>query len=1259
MSDSRSGVRRKTFFAASLCALAVVVAAPRRSAGQAHCVSDIRNAAPDGSFCQGSDGPPPSAQPSAGAQQVGNAVGSVIGSAIGAALVPALPPLPPAPVIPRSTPDEDLNDGTTTGVQSAQDIINGFSPGKSTAPAAGAPRTQFPPPVENQVACGGGVDTYSGTTSFSGMDMTLHEGSPALFGAPAFNSGSKTPGPWGLGWSNDNDQYVVLDSNSATWAQSSGQRLKFVAAKSSAARAPAYAPPAGVRETMTATETDENGLPTTLVERDRDGTQRTFMTYESPTILRLSLLTDRNGNTVTYGRSKGLLTQVKDVHGRFMKLTYENGRVTALSDSGGRTTRYAYDEKGRKTSETGPQGTLRYAYDADNRLIRITYPNGSSHVYAYDPKGRVTSESDDGGVNLRAYAYGKTETVVTDALDRRTTYVNGSGPAAGLTTQIRDAGGGVTTFEYDDDANLRGETDALGRSTAYSYDRDGNMIALTNAAGDRAAMTYEPAYGFPSSATDFLGRTTRLEYDEAGNMTKATDPLGHATSLSYDSLGHMTLAVSPLDSKVEYSYNASNGAPASITDPLGQTTKLATDALSRVTSDDDALNNVSRYDYDAAGDLTRATDALGRATNFAYAAGRKKRLLSSVEDANGHATRFGYDRFGRLTSVTDALSRVKTASYDAVGRPVKTVNARGQTISYFYDSMDRLIRKQLPEGVIRYTYDSVGNMLTANSYNGSKLSLTYDALNRVTQAVQTLPSGYAATIVYGYDADGNRVSMTTPWGRFSYGYDELNRLTRVTNPQNMVFAFEYDAGGRRTRTTAPNGVKTVYSYDDADRLLRVTATNKSGVVVSSAAYTYDAAGNRLTMTDAAGTHVYTYDGAYQLTRAQHPPGTRLKNATENFRYDLAGNRLADATISGYVYDAGNELVSSRGATYKYDADGNQVAKTDAGGKATTLSFDSQNELIEARSPGGPRWTYQYDSMMRRIAKSPGAADGREIRYVYDGPNILATLDKEDNPISVFTFGLNADEPLLAHKTSGTDLNYSLDETGVRAISNEAGNVVERYEYEAYGRPLIQNGNGDHRDASSVDNAFMFAAREYDEETGLYYNRLRYYDPSAGAFKTADPLGTSAGTNLYAYGSGNPLKYSDPQGTNVVLVQYPWYAWNHYAVFVGNNKTGYSGFGLEPKGVLAAGYSVLTANDISGYVLESDSKYYPAVNSQNPFVQSLVPTVVGEAQQDKTADDALIARLKQQVNTPQTYNAWTRNCQQWAGPYFYERRPSSP
>jgi RHS repeat-associated protein len=1062
------------------------------------------------------------------------------------------------------------------------------------APTAYGASTQLQPialpPFELQVvsswnaqdSCSsqGGTDPLTGVSTFNGMPMTIVNGSPAMVGAPRYNSQSAVKTEWGMGWTSDVDQFLtIVSSQNITWTQAGGGRLTYFNVATATSSAPSFVTPPNIYQTMTVL-TSSNAVPTSIAERDKDGTKRTFSLYSSTSMFRLSQLKDRNGNTVTYTRNtNGQLTQATDVHGRYLQLTYSSGLITKLADSGGRSVSYAYDSQGRKVSENGPQGIITYSYNALNQLAQILYPNGSIHEYTYDSSNRVLTEDDGNGVNKKSYTYSATGTTVTDALGHQTVYTSTSSQGLMLPSQTVDADGGVTTFAYDGNMNLTKTVDQLGRATQYSYDKMGNVTATVDAAGGQAHANYELTFNQPLESGDPLGHITSFVYDGTGDLIKITDPLNHAALMSYDSLGHMTQSTDPLNLATNNTYSSSNGALATTEDPLSHTTTLTTDALSRVTQNKDALNNTTQYTYDTANDLTQMTDALSHSTNYSYIIGRSKKLLSQLTDANSHSTNFSYDAQARLTSVTDALSHTKTSSYDAASNLIKTVNARGQTITYTHDNLNRLISKTMPEGAINYTYDAAGNMLTASSYNGSKLQMTYDSINRVTQVIQTLPSGFQATIGYSYDANGNRTGMTTPWGSFSYGYDALNRLTSVTNPQSNTFTFIYDADGRRTQMVAPNGVTTVYTYDNASRITSITATNSSSVVVSSESYTYDAVGNRLTMTDVEGTHNYTYDSIYRLTQAQHPADTSLPISTETFSYDAVSNRLADAQITGYTYNAGNELTSNSSFTYTYDADGNLATKTDTSSNETTFSFDSRNELTGLGLPGGTNWAYQYDARGDRIEKSSGTAAGQTIYYVYAGLKLLAVLDESNNPIVTFTNGPNLSEPLLLHEQSG---DYYADADGLQSIkvlTNTSGAVSETYDYSAYGQPIIRDGSGNILNSSQENNPMTYAGMIWDLETQLFLDGGRFYDPAIGRFLRRD---RSTFIPSYRYARNNPINNIDWDGLRalnqqeVAFVQQTIQALNNADAAHGTEEFSDAANGLQralQNGAISTGWSL--------------------------------------------------------------------------------------
>jgi RHS repeat-associated protein len=117
--------------------------------------------------------------------------------------------------------------------------------------------------------------------------------------------------------------------------------------------------------------------------------------------------------------------------------------------------------------------------------------------------------------------------------------------------------------------------------------------------------------------------------------------------------------------------------------------------------------------------------------------------------------------------------------------------------------------------------------------------------------------------------------------------------------------------------------------------------------------------------------------------------------------------------------------------------------------------------------------------------------------------------------------------------------YYFDGLGsVVAISDDGGQMTERYEYDVFGEPSIYSPSGEPRETSNVNNPYMFTGRNYDTETGLYYYRARYYSPKIGRFLQTDPIGYAGVLNFYSYCGNNPLNWIDPWG--LYEIQWGWW-----------------------------------------------------------------------------------------------------------------------
>jgi RHS repeat-associated protein len=349
----------------------------------------------------------------------------------------------------------------------------------------------------------------------------------------------------------------------------------------------------------------------------------------------------------------------------------------------------------------------------------------------------------------------------------------------------------------------------------------------------------------------------------------------------------------------------------------------------------------------------------------------------------------------------------------------------------------------------------------------------------------------------------------------AYDYDLTGRLTTLSSSgySSYTVAYTYDAASRLLGRTPLAGLPltATYDYDDADRLTDLTLSGPGGVLHDEQ-YSYDAVGNVTGIVSSRdGVISYTYDDLNRLTGVTSP------GFSDSYTYDAAGNRLTAGGAS-YTYDAGGRLISSSdGITYGYDAAGNLISKTQ-GGQATSYTWDGQNRLTHIDYPDGTHSAYAYDDFGRRISKR--LPDGSTIYYVYDGLNLAQELDGTGAVVASYTYD-GLDRPVTMWR-DGQTYTYLLDRLGsVLGLVDASGVLIASYRYDPWGNVISSTG--------TLPNPLRFTSREYDEESGLYYYRARYYDAGIGRFISRDPIGVTGGLNLYAYVHDNPVNLSDPKG----------------------------------------------------------------------------------------------------------------------------------
>jgi RHS repeat-associated protein len=781
------------------------------------------------------------------------------------------------------------------------------------------------------------------------------------------------------------------------------------------------------------TETNALGQTTTstydprgnrLTETNALG-ETTRSTYDA----RNNLLTQTDGsgtvvmrNTYAAVRSNNL-TRTEDALGNATQFVYDGdtGEMLRMTDALNRETRYELDPRGWRVGETDPLGVeTRYSYDFQGRVrteTRTRVVNGATQSlvtrYTYDAAGNLTrTEHPDGSVTTTEYNAIDKPSRECDALTRctehtydargnplRTTYPDGtyeetSYDANGNTIAQRDRGGRTTRMTYDA-ANRLVETihpDAVPASgddgnpannprTRNEYDRAGRLLASVDPNGRRTEYRYDAAgrrTQVIEPAVDGSSATTVTTYDATGRRTAVTDALGRTARFVYDAAGRMTTTIHP------------DAGPDDGNDANNPRTVVDYDALGRKTVETDPDGRRTEYGYDPLGRLTSVVLAAGTpsATTTTYAYDEQGNRITQT-DAEGRATRFTFDRIGRETSRTLPLGQVETKTWTAAGEPATLTDFNGRTTAWTHDTVGRVSTIDYPNDAdVQFTYTDSGQRATVVDGHGT-VTHVQDARDRLVRRTDAA----GRVIEYTYDEAGNLTSRVTASQSLVYTYDARNRLTSVTQtvaggtPRTTTYT--YDAVGNRASMTGGDGTTTQYTYDRRNRLTQLVQRSAAAAVLFAASYTVDATGLRTGAqeSDAGGvvrTLSWTYDALKRLTGESIDHRDDTRDRTSAWTYDRVGNRLTQVQTLG-----AGALAQTTTTTSTYDANDRLLTETVQTGsgpaQVTTTTYDAQGNTLTRSGPDG-LVEYTWNDANRLVEQR--TASGRTTyRYDADGLRI--------------------------------------------------------------------------------------------------------------------------------------------------------------------------------------------------------------------------------------------------------------------------------
>jgi RHS repeat-associated protein len=463
---------------------------------------------------------------------------------------------------------------------------------------------------------------------------------------------------------------------------------------------------------------------------------------------------------------------------------------------------------------------------------------------------------------------------------------------------------------------------------------------------------------------------------------------------------------------------------------------------------------------------------------------------------------------GRVSQTISPDTGTTTYGYDPTGNMITKIDAKGVTISYQYDALNRLARISFPsDPAISYSYDAClngkGRLCTMTDASGTT-GYEYSPKGQVTKETRVI-DGLTYVTQYTYDMNGNPKTMTYPSGRvITYNYTNGRATGVLNNAANLAANISYEPFGGMSSLTYGNGIVGSVTYDNQ---YRINAIQIAGILNLSYS-SYDANGNITGISntlDSTKNKSFTYDAMDRLSTAT---ASGLWGSL-GWTYDGVGNRLTEGTNS-YTYVANtNKLSSANGNTYGYDSNGNTT-----GEGSRTFGYNDNQRLISLSTAGV---AYIYNGNGQRIKKN---VNGTIAVFHYSQSGQIMAESNSAGTITAEYVYLNI-QPLAKIEGANTYYYHNDHLATPQRMTDSSGTVVWSADYKPFGEATVT--------VSTITNNLRFPGQYYDSESGLNYNYFRDYNPAIGRYNEADPIGLDGGLNSFVYVQNNPVNRIDPFG----------------------------------------------------------------------------------------------------------------------------------
>ena len=724
---------------------------------------------------------------------------------------------------------------------------------------------------------------------------------------------------------------------------------------------------------------------------------------------------------------------------------------------------------------------------------------------------------------------------MTDALHNvQATHTNGSGKTLKTIQKSGPDGDITTSFEYDGIQRLVRVTDTEGNVTTSTYDM-----------GDRRTEVNHPASGITSFTYDALGNVLTKQ---TANLAKEGKFITY--DYDYQRLTGINYPDHP-ENNVKYYYGGRNasqnrigrlmlredgtGAIEYFYGKMGEVTKTR---RTMIVPNQAIATYVTQWTYDSHNRLLEMIYPDEEKITYSYNLGGQLEKVHGYKSYGyDYVSKIGYDKFEQRTYLKYCNGAETFYTYDPQRRRLQnlTVNSGGNTImdnAYTYDAVSNVLSvvngASVPQSgkaggqmAHTYTYDALYRLVSATgTYTGADnktasytLAMGYDNMHRITSKRQiltqnnvqfdgTLNAGYDLTYTYGTDT-GKKFQLAN--------VKDVNYRTEETPSEsenvNNNHAYEYDANGNlvyvNTSRTKKDGVsdeKTTerkLKWDEENRLL---ASDDNGFVTN---YWYDADGERTVKTSGESDQVYV--------NSEFAGG---RTNTAKFSLYVSPYLVANqgGRYTKHIYIGSQRVVSKIGDFDSYGSDPRRIQY--AGSETDGLSVDYK-----------VKYTQQLQVIKDNYATFAVPYNGEDNNDYVDGKGFCCndgSLEAAQTRALARAAKNNFQEGDTYEKMQ---FYYHPDHLGSSSyITNLDGEVVQHIEYVPFGEVFIEERN------NIWNTPYLFNAKEFDEETGLYYYGARYYDPRISLWISTDPKQESYfAFSSYVYCGNNPLIYIDPNG----------------------------------------------------------------------------------------------------------------------------------